>query len=384
MNKKAFTLIEIMVWVLIFSILIIWWFNAYSWVLIWKIKLIEKTDIQKQAFYFSEKFFEELKKWGTIDYEEYFNRSVVWTSTSSWHYDLLTWFWNFWIDWATWSINYWKWHYYCRSEDWSTMWTWWCIFSHNTELININWKTQRYWQYAYQFIDYNSNLDSDYDLAICSSWKEWDENCDWSIIWDNDDEYLWEWPNAFSWTTNINEVKEIYLISADKKKRTFFRWEIKKDPNTSQSCDYNTWSWGCYSTIKFLKLEWVDWWINHDKSGSGVYDWNIDTWLIDKAFSSETNIDKNNSIIAWGADDIWFWQPLFWDNINVKNVKFFIYPNKDYRLSWRNTDPKVNIAPYIRIKMTLVPTYKSRSWIKWKIPEIDINTTVSLSEIYSN
>ena len=56
MNKKAFTLVEIMIWVLIFSIVIIWWFKAYNWVLIWKIKLIESTDIQKQAFYFSEKF----------------------------------------------------------------------------------------------------------------------------------------------------------------------------------------------------------------------------------------------------------------------------------------------------------------------------------------
>ena len=94
-NKKAFTLIEIIVSIVILIIVIIWWFNAYTAVLIWKIKLIEKTDIQKQAFYFSEKFFEELKKWWTIDYEEYFNRKIVWVTTSSGHYDLNTWFWNF-------------------------------------------------------------------------------------------------------------------------------------------------------------------------------------------------------------------------------------------------------------------------------------------------
>jgi len=260
------------------------------------------------------------------------------------------------------------------------MWTWWCVTSHNTEWTTLIWKPQRYWQYVYQFIDYNSNQDDD-----LYSWSSlfWDEDWDWNITWDNDDEYLWEWPNAFSWATNMNEVKEIYLISADYKKRTYFRWNIKDDPNSDKPCDSVTWSGACASTIEFLKLEWVDWWKNHNKSGSGVYDWNIDTWLIDKNFSSKTNIDKDNSIVAWWADDIWFWQPLFWDNINVKNVKFFMYPNKDYKLSWRNTDPKINIAPYIRIKMTLVPTYKSRSWIKWKIPEIDINTTVSLSEIYS-
>jgi len=379
MNKKAFTLIEIMIWIVILSILIIWWFNAYSWVLIWKIKLIEKTDIQKQAFYFSEKFFEELKKWWTIDYEEYFNRDVVWTSTLSWYYDKITWFWNYGIDWFTWSTNYWKSYYYCRSEDWSTMWTWWCVTSHNTEWTTLIWKPQRYLQYAYQFIDYNSNQDDD-----LYSWSSlfWDEDWDWNITWDNDDEYLWEWPNAFSWTTNINEVKEIYLISADKKKRTFFRWNIKDDPNTDEVCDYTTWSWWCYSTIEFLKLEWMDWWKFHDTTSSWSYDWNIDTWLINKDFAWQSNYTSVNSIVAWSTSDS-YWIPLFWDNINVKNVKFFMYPNKDYKLSWRNTAPKVNIAPYIRIKMTLVPTYKSRSWIKWKIPEIDINTTVSLSEIYS-
>jgi hypothetical protein len=33
--------------------------------------------------------------------------------------------------------------------------------------------------------------------------------------------------------------------------------------------------------------------------------------------------------------------------------------------------------------MTLEPTAKARRWIKWKIPEININTTVTLSAIYS-
>jgi hypothetical protein len=37
-----------------------------------------------------------------------------------------------------------------------------------------------------------------------------------------------------------------------------------------------------------------------------------------------------------------------------------MYPNKDFKLSWKNVDPKINIAPYIRIKMTLEPTAKAR------------------------
>jgi len=37
-----------------------------------------------------------------------------------------------------------------------------------------------------------------------------------------------------------------------------------------------------------------------------------------------------------------------------------MYPNKDFKLSWKNVDHKINIAPYIMIKMTLEPTAKAR------------------------
>lgn len=377
MKKKAFTLIEILVWILIFAIVIVWWFKAYSWVLIWKIKLIESTNIQKQAFFFSEKFFEEIKKGWTIDYEEYFNRKVVnWDDTgnaiyTNWHYKKNTWFWNFWIDWSVWTTTYWDWFYYCRSKNWTKMTQTGCIknFASKidwTTINNISKKPQRYWQYSFQFIDYNSNYDSD----------KWDE--DWInwIIWDDDDEYLGFWPIAFSWS----EVKEIYLISADKKKRTLFRWNIKDDPdNPNNNCNFTTWSWWCRSTIEFLKLDWKDWWFDHDITNSNKkwqYDWVVDTWIIDKNFS------WGAEVVAW-SNSINYWQPLFGDNINVENVKFFVYPNKDRKLAWQDSDPKININPYIRIQMTLAPSYKAKKWFKGKIPKIKINTTINLTDIYS-
>lgn len=85
-NKLWFSLIELLIAILIFGMVIMWWFYALSSVNIWKIKLIEKTDINKEAFYFSEKLFEEIKAWWVIDFEEYFNRFVVWNVTSSWHF----------------------------------------------------------------------------------------------------------------------------------------------------------------------------------------------------------------------------------------------------------------------------------------------------------
>ncbi len=366
---RAFTLVEIMVWVLIFSIIIIWWFKAYSWVLLWKIKLIEWTDIQKEAFYFSEKFFEEVKKGGTIDYEEYFNREVVWTTVINWFYSTPTWFWNFWN--VTWPAPYGDWFYYCRSWIWLTnlMGTGWCVATNNNSLNSQVWEPQRYRQYGFQFIDYNSNYNADWTLP-------WDEDWDSNIIWDDDDEYLWLGPVAFSWS----EVKEIYLISADKKSRTMFRWNIMQDNWDPQSCIILTWE-HCRWTIEFLKLEWKDWWYDHDTSNwaisnEGEFDGLIDTWLINPEFSWWTEVIAQKSITD-------YWQPLFGKNINVSNVKFFAYPNKDLNLAWKDASATTNIAPYIRIQMTLSPSYNARKWIKWSVPKVNINTTISLTDIYS-
>ena len=67
MNKKWFTLIEIMIWMLISSMIIIIWFQALHAIMIWKVKLIESTNIEKESFSFMQKFFEEIKSGGLID-----------------------------------------------------------------------------------------------------------------------------------------------------------------------------------------------------------------------------------------------------------------------------------------------------------------------------
>lgn len=224
--KKAFTLIEIMIWMLIVVVVLISAFEAYTLLLTGKIRLIEKTDMQKESFYFTEKFF-QLVKWGwTLDYEEYFNRIVVWTETSSWHYSKETWFGNFWANKNT-GKPYGDWFYYCRSWDLEIkkMTATWGCYNDQTLMANSSWihiipgasDPQRYWQYSFQFIDYNSNYDYDNGFP-------WDENWDWNIIWDDDDEKIWNWPEAFSWS----EVKELYLLSWDKKHRTFLDILLKK------------------------------------------------------------------------------------------------------------------------------------------------------------
>lgn len=387
LEKKAFSLIEIMVWILIVSIVMVSWFEAYTRISFWKINLMENTNIQKDSFYFSEKIFQLIKEWGTIDYEEYFNRSVIWTTFSSWHYDIGSWFWNFWRNWVLNTTTYWDWFYYCVSKDWTPMWNWWCFSDFNTDRIsiagashNLNyiWYQQRYWQYSYQFIDYNSN--SDLDL--------WDEDSNWSISWDDDDEFLWLWPISFpSWT----DVKEIYLISWDKKSRTLIRWNVIRDPDSpsSETCsiDLNniiSWDW-CRWTIEFLKLEWVDWWIDHDSASNLDWtqnDWVIDTWLIDKQFSWVTNIDTSNSVIAW-SNNINYWKPLFNTSINVSNFRVFPYPNLDNKYFWKDASISSNISPYLILNFEIKPSWEVRKKLKKEWKPLNFNLTVNLTDIFS-
>lgn len=369
-NNSWFTLIEIMLWILIFSMVIIWWFQALSAVTLWKIKLIEKTDITKDAFYFSEKLFEEIKKGWTIDYEEYFNRKVVWGATSSWHYSIQTWFWNFWNWWSTpwtpWANNYWNGFYYCRSWNWVAMWTWWCYNNPTLNNLWVSWWPQRYGQYAFQFIDYNSNADDDL----------WDEDWDTKIRDDDDDENIWEWPVVFTWWTN---TKELYLISWDRKKRTIFRWTWSEDPDKpiTSSCNSTTfWSW-CIWNVEFIKLEAKDWGLSHNSWSTSTwsFDWLMDTWIIDKEFTAW------NEVIAW-SNDINYRQPLFPSNISVTNFEVYPYPNIDKKYSWKSSSI-VDVNPYVKIKLSLSPSWKKRWSMKWVVPETKIITTINLTDYFS-
>lgn len=369
-SNKWFTLIEILIWILIFVMVIIWWFKALSWITLWKVKLIEKTNLTKDIVYFTQKLFEEIKTWWTVDYEEYFNRKVVWLSTSSWHYNIPTWFGNFWSGWVLWSTWYGDNFYFCKSWSWVNMWTWWCFDNiFNTYSSDVYWKSQRYWQYAFQFIDYNSNENDD----------DWDENWDWNLRWDDDDENLWMWPITFTWGEN---VKELYLISWDRKKRILFRWTFKEDPWPNKpslaTCNWATFWSGCIWNIEILKLDWKDWWVNHNFSIASAWsnDWIIDTWMIDPNFWTWTQV------IAW-TDNNNYWQPMFPDTISVSDFQVYLYPNTDIKKAWKNNSNSTNINPYLRLSITLEPSWKKRSWMPWEIPKYTLNTTINLVDYFS-
>jgi len=203
----------------------IWWFQALASVSLWKVRLIQSTQVEKQSFYFMEKFFELIKKWGTLDYEEYFNRKVVWNTTFlNGHYEKETGFWNFGEWWIIGSTNYGTWFYYCVSGNGivNKLWNTWC---------STSGKYQRYGEYSFQFIDYNSNYDNDWG----------DEDGDGKILGDDDDEYMGVGPEVF---TEWENIKELYLISGNKKERILFRWTLMTDPDKPASfpnCTSNRW-----------------------------------------------------------------------------------------------------------------------------------------------
>ncbi len=373
-NNKAYTLVEIIVWVLIFSIVIVTWFYALTKINSWKIKLAQQTSVTKEAYFFSEKLFQEIKKWWTIDYEEYFNRKVVWTTTSSWYYNLPTWFWNYWKA-STW---YWNWFYYCRSlSTWKMLDpTWlinnWCYKSNawidNSSIANpwpigaTTGDKQRYWQYYFQFVDYNVDADTDW----------WDQDWNLDIRWDLDDEHLWIWPKAFSWS-----MLELYLIWDNWKSRTYFRRKVIADSNSPiQNCTSSWTETGCLGTLQILKLSWKDWGMDHNW-WNWAYDWKIDTWIVDPTIYWTSNI-MWTAIIAWSVDMNSYWQDMFPSALNVTDFKVDLFPDVYKVYWWKEMSSLKDINPYLKLSLSIKPGWLKRKWIIWDVPEIKYQTTINL------
>ena len=84
----------------------------------------------------------------------------------------------------------------------------------------------------------------------------------------------------------------------------------------------------------------------------------IDTWIIHEDF-----LTTAADVVA-GSNATSYWQPIFPNSINVSNVEFYLFPNKDLEYSWRDTNAAIQMAPYLQIKMTLQPSWKEKRKIK--------------------
>jgi len=395
--KKWFTLVEMLIVVSVLWLVFVIIINAYY-------KLIDsKTDIYVRSLLtqntntVAEKINLIMKNY-TIDYEEYFNRRMVgcdqdgwenftWDVGENWYCDKFTTYWN--SNWlgisSTWNVLY-----YCSSvaSDWTRKevvgWTTDCEWEDNTwsnyiyaeknswDLENGSgcWlslgagKVQSYGEYAVQFWDVNKNAD-------------WVYGCKW----DDDDVDLWKWPIAIGDNSNI---KELYLISKDWKKRILLRRKLiySGDLNNDGRVD----NWEKLYKIQILKLRWFDLWENHDWNWKYAYDGKIDTWACDKA---------EGFICKWlSLDSLWYiWYNLpedindWWKDYNITdlsidNLNFTIYPSKLPTLAWQEDD--FQIYPFVQ--MDLTTRFYWKNYLRKINPEalsgyrMRINTMFSIKE----
>lgn len=374
----------------------------------------------EQLYTFQEVLFTEIKDGGILDFEEYWNKNATnwYTQFGSWHYIANTGFGNFGVhlkytpNWPCRSMfsntclrsNGEKYYgedlYLCRSNNWEKLWTDWCApklentynrfsflpkkqdedISHEFQNHEIS-NAERYWQYALQFWDYNGNANND----------KGDEDGNGNIIGDEDDVNMWDGPNA---VPNYNpRAQELYLIDKQKNIRTFFRWNIESDDNST--CNLDNWhGWtipdGCKWNIQILKLSGHDIGINHDWQWPTAYDGKIDTWVCEYWWncSGEPLNNLSNRNIAIGQNDEWV--NLFPKSINVRNVKFEVFPKKDPWLAASAQDCQPNqqnctspfIHPYVQLDLELWYSYNKRKTIKNNNPTISISTTISLDDFH--
>lgn len=316
--------------------------------------------MQKEAFFATERFIDLIKKWGTIDYEEYWNRSVIGRNYEAGHFKEKSLYGNA----GT--------RYYCLSWSWVSMGTGGCLTQHNQTLtgastpddsISYNDQQQLYWQYYLQFIDYNADQNDD----------DWDANGNGSFIGDDDDLFLGQGPEVF---TQGDDAWELYLINTSGDIRTYFRWKVQVDPNRPTNKTCNTTSLetekgfdgeGCQWMLQILKL------LGKDDNTDGQ----IDTWYIHPDFTSsndEVKIDNNLDIDS-------HWQNIFSDNIHVSRAEFYLYPNKNGQYAWAETTENIQVSPYLQLRLRLQPSWLERKKIRGSLPEVDIQTTVQLSQI---
>jgi len=376
MNKKAFTLFEIVLALIIFSMLIGIIFTTYINIKKSEWDIWNQQLVTKEANDFLDRL-DDLSLDYTIDYEEYFNRAMVWCNTwddsfqrdNSGSCDMFTDYWNtsdlWWLYYCqnTWSSNK-SWYYYREFRlwilalsgwfySWPYYWPMWLEFKNHLG-CSVSW-LQYFGEYKRQFRDI----------------EDWYLN-NW------DDTFLMEWPIAI-WQNTW--VQELYLINQDWDHRVFFRRKFITWTDLNWDWDL-TWKNESLYTIQTLKLKWFDagTWHNFDTWYWWVYDWFIDT----RACDVEAGFVCSWSIVLTG-DTFEYRLPADIDDgrvditdsrVTVSDWNFELYPAKDPYLA--KNDYQYLFDPYAIVNIT--------TNIYWKKTdeEITLQTSMSFKNSYHN
>lgn len=363
--KGAFTLIEMLIVSMILWFILTIILSMYFKMTEIKADVVAKTKIVKDTNELAEMININMKNY-TIDYEEYFNRRQVWCNWADWKWEGFKR--NVWDDWYCKNFtHYWNWNslavdskqkhilYYCSSiwteVPWSStdcQWSAWEAVTWSQYIYKIKadkaWceKTwlQSFWQYKLQFWDVKWNAD----------WAWWCQ-------WDDDDTDLWRWIDAI---LDNGDVKELYLISKDRKKRIFLRRKKVREEDFDMDWS-SSWTWEKLYKLQILKLRWFDIWSWHElwKKWVSVNDGKIDTRACD---AKEWFVCKWDGIWSWypwyflPKDENDWWADLTSDDISISQLNFAIFPSKNYDYAWYESD--FQIAPYVKmqLKTSFYPT----------------------------
>ena len=380
---KAFTLVEMTLVALILWILLPSIFSMYSFI----IKSNKEVNARQTAIQWWYEFFERLNilmQDYSVDYEEYYNRQMVWCVTDWWVLNWNTFKRNVWLSWycseftAYWNNNS------TDREGVSTEWRdlYYCTTRHIgqdernlsrvvTENLCGRYGTQQsFGQYANLFIDVKRN-----------------DSVGWDIVWTSDDEELWRIVNVRGNIRAIEDadhIQEIYLISHDGKDRLYFRRKLVHQ-NGGQ-LQYK---------IQMLRLKWFDAWQKHSfnitTNNKWLYDWIIDTWACDASmWFKPANTDGRENVwwvysdyyIPADVDDCWIDINQWVTTVRLWNIS--ISPLNDSDLFWADVDHQINPSMKILIVNWIYSAIYGTGYFSSSINDfsVPLETTINMKDFY--
>lgn len=349
-----------MISITLFSGILLVAFSAFGNIAHLKNKIVSDVDVYEQLYVAVENLSSIIKDGGDIDYEEYFNRSLVGTTLSGGHYQTISGFGNYGFGGVIGSTTFGDDVYYCRSSSptpANSVIGNGCALtgSINTSNISQSGIFQRYGEYKLQFTDFNSRGNNDTNLCIARGkpgMSLGDQDCDGKITGDADDESLGLGPSVFSKNTAL---PELYLInkSTSNPTRILLRLKIERDPDapSSATCDTQAGTGsGCIGRLQMLRLIGRDLGSSHgNPAASATFDGKIDTWECQSGFTC-SGPNSLTGTLPTGNDSEWI--DVFSKDISVNSAQFFLNPNLDYTLAWKDgADSLAN--SYLRMSLRL-------------------------------
>lgn len=396
MNKKhlplkryAFTLIELIFVAMIIALIMPEMFSLYNFIIKSNKEIIARQQAIQQWYEFFERLNILMEDY-TVDYEEYFNRQMVWCvgTTYRWAGKFKR---NIWVDWyctnftaygnENGNLNIGSYHdlYYCSSVkgNSASLSQERVVYptSHCGNLITTNFKNeyrQSYGQYAALFKDVKGGI--------------------WIIVWSDDDVELWDFVNKTIDIDAIEDsenIQELYLISHDWTRRLYFRRKLAREDEV-EGTKYKQYK------IQMLRLRWFDAWRMHNfenvPENKWLYDWVIDTRACDYSMWFEWH--WNPIDVSWWAyenyrlpqdkddcrEDLTQWSTsLFAWNLSIS-------PRWDADLYWANESRQINSYMKIMIinKVYFPIIFGSNKRITGTIKDFSmpLETTINMKDFY--